>query len=185
MKEKPKNKAFAAVARPAGGLAGMIDRIIQENHPAIRRNVAWLKQVFAKVVQVHDHEHPEIVPAYMLFLQMSDDLERHMVKEESVIFPYLLKAGKAAAQGESPDPSALNYRGGDNPLQIILWEHEATRQDWTELKKMTSDFTAPDECGYVQAVYWGLKRLEPALAAHLDLETNGLYRQVKMDRWLR
>ncbi len=185
MKEKQSNRTAPGRTRAKEGLAGMIESATQEHHPSLRRHILWLKQVFAKVVQGHDHEHPEIVPVYMLFLQMSDDLERHMVKEESVIFPYLLKAEKAAAKGESPDPSALNYRGGDNPLQIILWEHEATQQDWAELKKMTSDFTAPDECGYVQAVYWGLKRLEPALAAHLELETNGLYRRVKKDRWLR
>lgn len=185
MKEKQKNAVTRRSCCHREGVPEMIDRIIQEHHPSIRRNVSWLKQVFAKVVQIHDHEYPEIVPVYMLFLQISDDLERHMIKEESVIFPYLVKMEKALKEGKHPDPAGLKYRGGDNPLQIIRWEHEGTQQDWAELRKVTSDFTAPSDCSFIQAVYWGLRRLEPDLDSHLDLEINRLYRQVEKSQWLQ
>lgn len=185
MREKQKSPVVRRTCCPKEGLTDLIDRITQEHHPSIRRNINWLKQVFAKVVQIHDHEYPEIVPVYMLFLQISDDLERHMIKEESVIFPYLVKAEGAIKAGRKPDPSGLKYRGGDNPLQIIRWEHEGTQQDWAELRKLTSDFTAPSDCGFIQAVYWGLKRLELDLDSHLDLEINRLYRQVEKNQWLQ
>lgn len=165
-------------------LTALIENAVEEYHPAIRRQLAWLKQTFAMVIQVHDHEYPDLVPAYLLFLHLSDDLEKHMVKEESVIFPYLVKAEKSVSQGQRLDSSVLKGKGGDDPLQIILWEHEATQQDWAELKKLTSGFVRPKgACTYMDALYWGLQRLERVLNEHLESEVNDLYRQVDEENW--
>lgn len=185
MNKKQKDVVIQRIGCSGEGMPEIIDRIIQDHHPAIRRKINWLKRVFAKAVQIHDHEHPEIVPVYVLFLQIGDDLERHMIKEERVIFPHLLKAENTKRQGKDPCPSILNYIGGDNPLQIIRWEHEGTQRDWAELRMLTSDFSAPSDCSYIKAIYWGLKRLESALDSHLDLEINRLYRQVEENKWLQ
>ncbi len=180
--ERNTRRPLSAVEQ-SRSLTPLIENAVGEYHPAIRRQLAWLKQTFAMVIQIHDHEYPDLVPAYLLFLHMSDDLEKHMVKEESVIFPYLVRAERHAGQGA--DPSTLKGRGGDDPLQIILWEHEATQQDWAELKKLTSGFVRPKgACGYMEALYWGLQRLERVLNEHLESEVNDLYRQVFEKGWL-
>lgn len=166
-------------------LMPLIECAIEEHHPEIRRQIAWLKQAFAKVIQLHDLEYPDLVPAYKLFLQISDDLEKHMVKEESVIFPYLAKGEKSVQKGEKPNPSTLNRPAGDNSLQTILCEHEAALKDWERLKKLASVFlTSEGSCGFMDAVYWGLQRLDPVLSQHLESEVNGLYKQVGKEEWL-
>ena len=172
------------INRKRRSLMPLIECAIEEHHPEIRRQIAWLKQAFAKVIQLHEHEYPDLVPAYMLFIKMSDDLEKHMLKEESAIFPYLANGEKLVQKGEKPDHSTLNRRVGDNPLETILSEHEATLKDWRRLKKLASVFlTHEGACGFMDAVYWGLQRLDPVLSRHLESEVNDLYKLVEKEEW--
>lgn len=158
--------------RPAAlePLENLVQRASQEQHVNIRHNLDWLRMIFSKVVQGHSHERPETVPAYELFLRIADDLERHMEREEKEIFPRLTGGGGRKKI----------HRGGkgkrQDVLQSILWEHDATQQDWEELRKLTGGFKVPEgSCGYLEMLCWGLGRLETALYGHLELELDGIY----------
>ena len=157
----------------------LIDHILEKHHGFTRSQSVRVRELAQKVAQVHGDRHPELARIAELAREMAGELEGHMAKEEEQIFPYLKAVEKAGGKKGIPDP----FAGGpldQHPLRILMWEHGMTGEEFSELHRLTVDFTPPqDACGSYRALYQAFQELEDDLHQHVHLENNVLFRKAE------
>ena len=98
----------------------------------------------------------------------------HMMKEEQILFPYIVKLADAAAAGR-PAPSAP-FATVDNPIHMMEAEHESAGHAMLEIRELTDGFTPPpDGCATYAVCLQQLEAFERDLHAHVHLENNILF----------
>lgn len=155
-------------------LPGLIEHILNTHHIFTKSEINRLEPLTEKVIGVHGQNHPELVQVGELFKQLSADLKPHMFKEEQVLFPYILAMSEAAAQNQ-PCPPAF-FGTVNNPVRMMMKEHDTAGQILRELRAITSDYKVPpDACISYQTLYRALENLETDLHQHIHLENNLLF----------
>ncbi|HVZ79812.1 MAG TPA: iron-sulfur cluster repair di-iron protein [bacterium] len=179
LKKVEEDRAFAAGASmdwKGKSAAELIDHILTKHHVYTRSQLARLKALSEKVLNVHGNNHPELSRLSEIVHEMAEEMEGHMAKEEEQVFPYLQAVEKA---GWNKEGIADPFGGGPldtHPLKILMWEHGMTGEEFVELHQLTQDFTPPpDACRSYQALYGGLRELEADLHRHVHLENNVLF----------
>lgn len=151
-----------AEAPPAAMDSGeLIDHIETCYHEAHRRALPELIALSRKVEAVH-REHPR-VPAGLseALRRMATDLEAHMRKEETELFPAMRAQAAGALAG---------------PIADLRAEHDGQGRFAELLETMTDRFTPPEgACRSWQALYIGTARLVDELMEHIHLENNVLF----------
>ncbi len=150
-------------------------RFILDNHHAfVEAQIPQIRPLLAKVVQVHGGRHPELAEVQQIWESMADHLVVHMKKEELMLFPYIQKLEKAAAEGTVPDmPPFGSVR---NPVHVMEAEHEEEGQRLKRLQQITNHFSPPaDACNTFKAVYALLNDFIENLLMHIHLENNLLF----------
>ena len=139
----------------------LIDHIEACYHEAHRRALPELIALSRKVEAVH-REHPKVpVGLSDALRQMQSDLERHMAKEEAILFP----AMRQWAKGKF-----------DIPISELRHEHDDQGTLLRLLESLTDDFATPDgACRSWQALYVGTAQLAEDLMEHIHLENNILF----------
>lgn len=150
------------IAAPAAmGSEDLIDHIQERYHEAHRRDLPELIALSRKVEAVH-REHSK-VPAglWEVLRQMQGELEQHMTREETTLFP----AMRTRANG------ALDVTIGE-----LRHEHDDQGVLLRRLESLTDDFTLPEgACRSWQALYVGTAQLAEDLMEHIHLENNVLF----------
>lgn len=141
--------------------AQLIVHLVDHFHAGHRRELPRLLAMARKVEAVHRDkpECPRGLAAHLALL--TDELERHMQKEEQVLFPMLLAdhAGAAAA-----------------PILCMVGEHEEHARNLAELRRLAHDYVPPAAaCGTWRALYLGLAELEHDVMEHVHLENHVLF----------
>src|SRR5579864_1958823 len=72
-------------------LADLIAHINATHHKYVRQEIARLGPLFEKVCGVHGKTHPELLHIQAVFRGLSQELTQHMMKEEMVLFPYIVR----------------------------------------------------------------------------------------------
>ena len=67
-----------------------------------------LEALLAKVSGVHGQNHPELFQIQDQFGKLRGELEPHMLKEESVLFPYIVRMEEAAVANQTLPPAAFS-----------------------------------------------------------------------------
>ena len=155
-------------------LSELITHILDKHHVFTRQEMARLGTLTNKVISAHGANHPELHRIGELFQQLCADLEPHMLKEEKVLFPYIIAMESAALQ-DGPAPSAP-FGTVKNPVRMMMSEHETVGDLLRELRKLSSDYTVPaDGCISYQTLYQALAAFEKDLHQHIHLENNILF----------
>src|SRR5260370_19020182 len=76
-------------------LTELIDHIVEKHHVFTKTEIARLRVLIEKVHDVHGQNHPELERLRSLFQSLSAELEPHMMKEERVLFPYVIQMENA------------------------------------------------------------------------------------------
>ncbi|UZT81601.1 iron-sulfur cluster repair di-iron protein [Caproicibacterium sp. BJN0003] len=130
------------------------------HHDYLRRALPEIGQLTLAVLRAHGRNHRELFEVYRLFGRLKTDLEQHLVKEETILFPALAKPG-------TPEKATRDLAAD------IIGEHEAAGKLLRELHRVTVDFTVPsDACESYRKVYALLPELENDLHRHIHLENN-------------
>ena len=136
-----------------------------------------MKVLAEKVEAVHGKNHSELQEVKSLVVEMVDELDGHMAKEEDVIFPAILEGEKNLESGINPHISLSHLV---QPLKILRWEHAVTGDEFQKLRRLTRGFSVPaDGCTSYRELYDGLIELEADLHRHVHLENNILFRKVE------
>jgi regulator of cell morphogenesis and NO signaling len=163
-------------------LSELIDHIVETHHAYTREELDRLEPLLAKVCSVHGQRHPELLRIQQLFAGLSQELTMHMMKEEQVLFPYINRMEEAVLERRPLMPSMFGTV--QNPVQMMMHEHDSAGQVLHEMRELSAGYTAPqDACVSFQTLYRTLDEFERDLHQHIHLENNILFpRAVEMER---
>ena len=155
-------------------LADLIGHIVERHHAYCREESLRLQPLLAKVVSVHGERHPELAQVQELFISLRNELSMHMMKEEQMLFPYIIRSEEAATH-KSAAPRAP-FGTVKNPVRMMVTEHDDAGHLVKEIRGLTGSFTTPgDACTSFRALYKGLEAFEADLHLHIHLENNLLF----------
>lgn len=140
---------------------GLIGHILERYHATHREELNFLVQLANRVEMVHgDHDEAPLGLTEAL-IALRDDLDAHMSKEESVLFPAIL-SGAGALLSE--------------PLRVMNEEHAGTTDLLRRIEHVTHGLALPvGACGSWTALYTGLRKLCDDVVAHIHLEETILF----------
>lgn len=155
-------------------LPELITHILDTHHVFTKSELDRLQSLADKVLAAHGGNHPELVHLAELISSLCADLKPHMFKEEQVLFPYIVRLSDAADQNR-PVPFAP-FGTVNNPIRMMMKEHETAGQILREMRVLTYDYRVPaDACITYQMLYQALENFERDLHQHIHLENNILF----------
>lgn len=165
-------------------LPRLIDHIVNKHHVFTRNEMVRLEALMMKVVSVHGKNHPELSEASALLKTLGEELNPHMFKEELVLFPYIVQLDRSAIL-KTRAPFAP-FGTVNNPVRMMMKEHDAAGEILRELRRVTNDYTVPaDVCISYETLYKALNGLEQDLHQHIHLENNILFpKAIELERMI-
>lgn len=155
-------------------LAELVQHIIDTHHAYTREEIKRLEPLIIKVISSHGANHPELLRVQSAFRELASELTTHMMKEEQILFPYLVEM-EAAVRSKRPLPPAM-FGTVQNPVRMMMMEHDSAGEALRELKKVTGGYAAPaDGCITYETLYRALAAFEADLHQHIHLENNILF----------
>lgn len=139
----------------------LIDMIISRYHRVHSQELPELIRLAERVENVHQN-HP-LVPRGLaaLLKQILGELAIHMQKEELTLFPRMRHAGP---------------RGLQDPIMMMMAEHEEHGAHLRALKGLTGDMRTPEDgCTTWRALNAGIVKFADDLVSHIHTENNILF----------
>ena len=148
--------------------------ILDKHHVFTKNEMARLEPLADKVVGAHGENHSELLALRDLMRQLFGDLRPHMFKEEQVLFPFIITLDKA--RQENRRAPFAPFGTVNNPIRMMLMEHDTVGDLLREMRKLSSDYTVPaDACVSFKTFYEALEAFEQDLHQHIHLENNLLF----------
>lgn len=155
-------------------LTDLVEHIITTHHSYVKQELPRLSQLLHKVVSVHGKRRPELLLIQKAFHGMAEELSSHLMKEEHVLFPYIVAMEDAIDHAKPKSRPAFGTVG--NPVHMMELEHDAAGDALKEISRLTSNYTPPeDACFSYKTLYTALKEFEADLHQHIHLENNILF----------
>jgi len=163
-------------------LADLIAHIQNTHHKYTREEIGRLGPLFHKVCSVHGKNHPELLQIRTLFQGLAQELTTHMMKEEMVLFPYIIRMEEAAIAHEPIMPAPFGTV--QNPVSMMEHEHESAGNALRAMREASNGYVAPaGACVSYQTLYQAVADFEGDLHQHIHLENNILFpRAVAMEK---
>lgn len=184
--EEEAEKNGAQTHQPAGfsqlTLTELITYITTRHHTFTKQELARLSTLMDKVCSVHGQNHHELLRLQVLFNEMAADLAPHMMKEEMVLFPHIVRMEDAVRHNQLPlqPPPFMTVR---NPVRMMSLEHDKAGDLLRSMREESANYTVPtDACISYRTLYQALEELERDLHQHIHLENNILFpRAIEME----
>src|SRR5205823_1775430 len=108
------------------------------------------------------------------FAGLAQELTTHLMKEEMVLFPYIVRMEEAVVAGEPIIPPPFGTVR--NPVAMMMREHDGAGDALQQIRRSSNDYTAPEDgCITYQTLYRALAEFEADLHQHIHLENNILF----------
>jgi regulator of cell morphogenesis and NO signaling len=163
-------------------LSELLAHIRSTHHVYTREEIARLGPLFDKVCSVHGGNHPELLRLREIFASLAEELTTHLMKEEMVLFPYILRMEEAAVAKEPALPPP--FGSVRNPVAMMRNEHDGAGNALRSMRQISDGYAAPpDACVSFRTLYQALAAFEADLHQHIHLENNVLFpRAIEMER---
>jgi len=163
-------------------LADLVALIKSTHHKYTREEIARLGPLFDKVCSVHGKNHSELPQMRSTFAGLAQELTMHMMKEEMVLFPYIVRMEESVIQREPVLPPP--FGSVQNPVAMMEQEHESAGNALRAMREASGGYTSPpDACVSYQTLYKALAEFEADLHQHIHLENNILFpRAIAMEQ---
>lgn len=150
-------------------LEALIGHIVPTHHDTLRTELPRLKGLLDKVQAAHGARHPELDRVGEIFAALYADLLPHLMKEEQILFPFIIRMERGELGGAC-------FGSVQSPIRVMEMEHEAVGALLAELRQLTGAYTVPaDGCATFRALYLGFEELERDLHLHITLENQILH----------
>ncbi len=154
----------------AMGVVQLTEHIVDTHHRYLWAELPRVEALADKIAGVHGDRHPELMEVRRLVADLRTDLEQHLAKEERVLFPAI-----RALAAESPVPE-FPFGRIDNPIGMMLLEHDRAGDLLAALRRVTGDYQVPDDgCASYEACYRALAEVEADTHLHVHKENNVLF----------
>ncbi|MBC8287538.1 MAG: iron-sulfur cluster repair di-iron protein [Nitrospinae bacterium] len=138
------------------------------HHVYLKEALPRLTALMEKVCQAHSPRHPELKPLQTVFENLRADLEPHLLKEERVLFPLIVKLER--------DFSGLQMQAVAGPIRVMRHEHDEAGLLLKQMRTLANDYVAPEDgCQSFQLLYEELRKLEEDTHLHIHKENNLLF----------
>jgi regulator of cell morphogenesis and NO signaling len=169
--------SFAARPLPYNdwNLDFLADYIVNTHHSYVKKTIPDIKAYAEKVAKVHGAHHPELLQINKLAQEVCDEMSAHMVKEETVLFPYVkqLVASKNSGNGKVKFGDLDSV---ETPINLMEMEHEVVGNNMDEIRKISNNYALPeDACASYSFLFKTLDEFENDLHIHVHLENNILF----------
>lgn len=152
----------------------LADYILNTHHKYVKQAIPVIYEYTQKVAKVHGDNHPEAIVIADKFLAIADELNRHMCKEEDVLFPYIKHL--ATAKTDKMKVESSPFGTVQNPINMMEHEHELVGNLFHDIDKLSNNYAPPaDACTTFRLSYAKLKEFEDDLHQHIHLENNILF----------
>jgi len=163
-------------------LSELIAHIAETHHKFTRAEIERMLPLLDKVCSVHGKNHPELLEIHSLFRGLAQELTSHLMKEEAVLFPYVIRMEEAVIGKEPILPPPFGTV--QNPIFMMEHEHDSAGEALRAMRKASHDYEPPAEaCTSYKTLYRALQEFEADLHRHIHLENNILFpRALEMER---
>jgi regulator of cell morphogenesis and NO signaling len=163
-------------------LSDLVAHIKSTHHKFTREETVRLSALLHKVCSVHGKNHPELFEVQSAFAGLAQELTMHMMKEDMVLFPYIVRMEQAVIQREPVVPAPFGTV--ENPVAMMEHEHDSAGNALRAMRKASNDFALPaDACISYRTLYGALQAFEADLHQHIHLENNILFpRAIAMEK---
>lgn len=152
----------------------LADYITNTHHSYVRKNLPDIRAYASKVKGVHGNRHPELLKIHQLVEEIFTELSTHLVKEETVLFPYIKQL--VAANNYTSALQPPHFGTVQNPILVMEDEHELVGKNLAEIRELTHDYQLPeDACASYSLLYRMLAEFEEDIHLHVHLENNILF----------
>jgi regulator of cell morphogenesis and NO signaling len=153
----------------------LANHIIDAHHGYMKAALPRVRSLISKVLSAHGEHHGNMLRQVQdLFNALDAEITSHLMKEEQVLFPYIIAAATHLRHGAQP-PSAP-CGSARFPIGQMEHEHESAGQVLAKLREVTDNYSLPpDACPTFAALYEELQRMEADLHQHIHLENNILF----------
>lgn len=151
----------------------LIDHIVGVHHVYIKKANPTIREFVNRVKLVHGDLKPNVSEISDRFDALAEELDTHMRKEEMILFPYIKQMVLAKREGTK---ISAPFGTVQNPIQMMLMEHDSAGKELEILNKLTEDYTPPKGACATHTVSYGqLKEYANDLMRHIHLENNILF----------
>ena len=155
-------------------LTDLIHHITGTHHVFVREESVRIEALAAKVVGVHGRNHSELAEVQKVFSALAQELSVHLMKEEQILFPHVLRMEESVLAGEAAPPAMFGTVM--NPVRMMMQEHDGAGDALRSLRTVTNEYTLPeDACISYRTLYQALQGFEADLHQHIHLENNILF----------
>ena len=149
----------------------LVNHIVTRHHYYVKNIMPVIAGHLEKVAFKHGDSFPYMNRVKELFEIIHKEMDEHMKKEESILFPRILEIEKNNRQGNK---FSANYISG--PIDRMEREHENAGDIMFEIRSLTNQYTAPaGACTTFRLCLTELKEFENDLHEHVHLENNILF----------
>ncbi|MCZ7631595.1 MAG: iron-sulfur cluster repair di-iron protein [Microthrixaceae bacterium] len=155
------------------GATELADHVESKHHTYLHSEMPRIEALAVKVADVHGERHPELLEVRDTYRELQADLVPHLMKEEQVLFPMIRELD------EADGPKDFHCGSLQNPISVMLSEHDVAGELLARLRKLTSGYETPaDGCASYKALYDGLAEIESDTHLHIHKENNVLFPMV-------
>ncbi|MDX2359353.1 MAG: iron-sulfur cluster repair di-iron protein [Crocinitomicaceae bacterium] len=151
----------------------LVDHIVGVHHVYVKKSNPTIKEFVNRVKMVHGMHKPNVTEISDRFDDLAQELDMHMHKEEAILFPYIKQMVAAKKAGTT---LAAPFGTVENPINMMLMEHDSAGNELEIIQKLTEDYTPPKgACATHKVSYGQLKEYADDLMRHIHLENNILF----------
>lgn len=155
-------------------LVSLIEHIEKTHHAFTREEIKNLVPLMLKVAGKHGEHNPQLYALEQLFAELCADLAPHLMKEEQVLFPYIIELENY--QNGKNHVSLPCFGTVKNPVGMMMREHDTAGDILRKMRLASNDYALPENaCPSFTALYTRLEAFEKDLHRHIHLENNVLF----------
>ncbi len=156
-----------------GSIDELVEYVMTRHHSYFWSQLPLLNEHMSKVINAHGKEQPFLANLKGVLDELLIELEQHMLKEEQVLFPYILELVKIKKSINSKSPTPLFIH---KPIHMLEIEHERAGELLEQIRTISSEFTVPDSaCTTFKLLYTELEAFEKDLHQHIFIENAILF----------
>jgi len=147
-------------------LTELVDYIVSVHHVYTKRELQQISGYLQKLSSKHGERHKELYAVLESFMQLKDELELHMQKEELILFPGIKRL----------ETGGLKEKNIQTPIDVMESDHEYAGNLLEKIRGYTNNYTLPeDACTTYRLSFVALQAFEKDLHQHIHLENNILF----------
>lgn len=152
----------------------LVNHILNTHHVYVKKMLPVIFAHSQKVSEVHGKNHPEVIEIANLFEQIHDELSSHLMKEERMLFPFIIQLAEQDVNGSESEVAP--FGSVQSPINVMEKEHIDAGEGFYKIRELSNNYNPPeDACTTFRVLYQELKEFEEDLHRHIHLESNILF----------